>query len=316
MESKMSRHQLTLTFLGSLTVVVFFIVFLVLPFNAESKSRVVIDQLGRQVKLHGNPQRIVALAPSITEIIYALGQEHLLKGATLFSDFPPQAKQLPCVGSYVHLDLEKIISLKPDLCIAIKDGNSRDIVMRLESLGVPVYAVDPRNLDSVMDTITVVGSLLEVPGRAKMLVENMRGRIERVKSLVSTTDQRPGVFFQIGVSPIVSVGTYTFIHELIEFAGGKNLSAGKIPYPRYSREQVLGLSPDVIVITSMARGEVFEKVKAGWSRWSDLPAVRQGRIFLVDSNILDRPTPRMVDGLELLAEIIHPELFGKDRKKP
>lgn len=268
-----------------------------------------IDQLGREVVLSGNLQRIVALAPSITEIVFALGQEHRLKGVTIFSDFPPEAKQISSVGSYVNLDLEKIVSLKPDLCIATKDGNSKQVVQYLESLKIPVYAVDPKNLSSVMDTILEVGRLLDVSLRATTLVENMRSRIERIKELVETTDHRPRVFFQIGISPIVSVGTNTFTHELIVLAGGKNLAQGPVPYPRYSQEMVLGLAPEVFIISSMARGEVFERVKNKWSRWTNLPAVKNDRICLVDSNILDRPTPRMVDGLELLVKIIHPELF-------
>ena len=138
----------------------------------------------------------------------------------------------------------------------------------------------------------------------------MRSRIYRVKALVENTGHRPGVFFQIGISPIVSVGTPTFIHELIGLAGGTNLAAGPVAYPRFSREQVIALSPEIIIITSMSRAAVFEQVKADWNRWPHLPAVKNQRIFLEDSNLFDRPTPRLVDGLELLARLIHPECFG------
>ena len=275
-----------------------------------------IDQLGRDVVLSDNPVRIIALAPNITEIVFALGQENRLIGVTKYSDFPPEAKQIPSVGSYIDLDVEKIVSLKPDLCIATKDGNPREVVYRLDSLQIPTYTVDTRNLDSVMDTVFEIGRLLNVTEKAGELVENMRSRIERVDSMVSKTDYRPRVFFQIGVSPIVSVGTNTYIHELIVRAGGKNLAKGRVPYPRFSREQVLALSPEIFIITSMAREQVFEKVRAEWSRWSDLPAVRNNRIILVDSNILDRPTPRMVDGLELLVNVIHPELFISEATEP
>lgn len=275
-----------------------------------SGTKTVTDQLGRSVTLSVNPQRIVALAPSITEIVFALGQEHRLKGVTQFSDFPAEAKQIPVVGSYVNLDIEKIVALKPDLCIAIKDGNSRDHVKKLEALGIPVYAINPKNMETVMEMVMEMGKLLGAPEKAKLLVDNMHARIERVKTLVSKTEHRPRVFFQIGISPIVSVGTHTFIHELIIRAGGQNITEGPIPYPRYSKEQVLALSPGVFIITSMSRGEIFEKVKTDWSRWKDLPAVKNNRIFLVDSNILDRPTPRLVDGLEMLVKIIHPELFS------
>ena len=126
-------------------------------FNAN--ARCVTDQLGRMVSLPDDPKRIVSLAPSITEIIYGLGQEHRLAGVTRFSDFPPEAAKLPKVGSFVQLDLERIVALKPDLCIATKDGNPRAVVERLESLQVPVYVVNPRDLDSVMETVIEIGVL-------------------------------------------------------------------------------------------------------------------------------------------------------------
>jgi iron complex transport system substrate-binding protein len=277
--------------------------------SSPSFARLVRDQLGRQISLSDDPQRVVALAPSITEIIYALGQEHRLKGVTLFSDYPNAAQNLPTVGSYVRLDLEKIVALRPDLCIAIKDGNPKDVIDRLDSLKIPVYAVNPRNLATVMETIQEIGLLLGANDRAAFLIRNMKSRIGLVKSRIATTDYRPRIFFQIGISPIVSVGSDTFIHEIIVLAGGKNLAQGKIPYPRFSQEQVLGLSPEIFIITSMARSRTFEKAKALWSRWPQLEAVRSGRIHLVDSNLFDRPSPRLVEALELMVQLIHPELF-------
>ena len=279
--------------------------------EATSVAKTIIDQLGRNVAVPDKPQRVVSLAPSITEIVFALDQGHRLQGVTTYSDFPPEAVKLPKVGSYVHLDLEKIVALKPDLCIAIKDGNPRVIAQRLESLKIPVYAVDPNNLETIMKTVLEIGTLLNAKGRANQLVQNMDLRIQKVKSLVAKTTHRPRVFLQIGVSPIVSAGTHTFIHELIVIAGGTNLSAGPIPYPRFSREKVLALSPEIIIITSMARSAVFEKVKAEWGKWPNMPAVRNQRIYVEDSNFFDRPTPRLVDGLELLIRLIHPELVEK-----
>jgi iron complex transport system substrate-binding protein len=267
------------------------------------------DQLGRRVDVPDEPRRVVALAPSITEIIFALGREDRLKGVTTYSDFPPAATRLPKVGSYIRLDLERIVALKPDLCIAIKDGNPKEAVQRLELLKIPVYAVDPRNLETVMQAVMEIGRLLNAGEKASTLVQNMRFRILQVQSLVAKSTYRPRVFFQIGIEPIVSIGTDTFIHELIVLAGGQNLAAGAVAYPRFSQEQVLALSPEVFIITSMTRAASFEEVKAGWSRWPDMPAVRNRRILLEDSNIFDRPTPRLVDALELLVRRIHPELF-------
>jgi len=268
----------------------------------------VTDQLGRRVDVKKNVQRVVALAPSITEIVFALGQGHRVCGVTRFSNYPPEVQTVPRLGSYIHPDLEKIVALRPDLCIAVKDGNPREIALSLESLHIPVYAVNPTDLETVMETILDIGELLHSMDEALALVQDMRMRIRTVKERVARIGHRPDVFFQIGISPIVSVGSDTFAHELIDIAGGRNLSEGATAYPRFSMEQVIGLAPDVLIITSMARGRDFERVKSQWSLWPELPAVKSGRIAVVNSDLFDRPTPRLIDGLELLSALIHPEL--------
>jgi len=267
-----------------------------------------VDQLGRRVSVPDDPARVISMAPSITEIIYALQEENRLKGATLYSDYPAAAKKLPRIGFYVRLDIERILALNPDLCIATRDGNPKAIVDRLSSLNIPVYVVNPHDLDSILDTILKIGSILNADHKAKILVGDLGRRIQRVKNRAAQSVYRPRVFFQIGISPIVSAGTGTFIHQLIDAAGGTNLAAGSYAYPRFSKEQVLALVPDVIIITSMARQAVFEQVRDEWRRWPDIPAVRDERIYLVDSDLFDRPSPRLVSGLELLIRLIHPEL--------
>ena len=274
----------------------------------QAAAGTVVDQLARRVVVPDDPRRVISLAPSITEIVYALEQGNRLKGVTRHSDYPREATKLPRIGSYVRLDIERIVALNPDLCIATKDGNPKAVIDRLESLKIPVYVVNPHNLDTILETILEIGAILNAGDRAKTLATRMRTRIQRVKSRVAQVNYRPRVFFQIGISPIVSAGTDTFIHELIELAGGINLAKGWLAYPRFSREQVLALEPEVFIITSMSRQAVFEQVKAEWRRWPNIPAVRNERIFLVDSDLFDRPSPRLVSGLELLTRLIHPEL--------
>jgi iron complex transport system substrate-binding protein len=272
-----------------------------------AQTSTITDQLGRTVTVPPDPARIVALAPSITEIVFALNQQHRLVGVTQYSDYPPQARSLPKVGSYVHLNLEKIAALKPDLCIAVKDGNPIAVIRRMEALKIPVYAVDPRDFSAIGTTLTEIGGLLNAATRAAELNAEMTARIERVRTRVAGTKARPRVFFQIGVSPIVAPGTNNLMHELIEMAGGINTTAGPVPYPRINREQILTLAPEVVIITSMARLKTFEGVKKEWQRWTDLPAVRTGRIHLVNADLFHRATPRLVEGLEQLAELIHPQ---------
>jgi iron complex transport system substrate-binding protein len=277
---------------------------------ASGRAISVTDQLGRSVNVPDKIRRIVALAPSITEILFTLELDSRLVGATQFSDYPPAARRLPKVGSYVRLDVEKIVSLRPDLCIAVKDGNPISVIRKLESVGIALYAVDPRNLEAVMDTVSELGRLLGADRKAKSVISGIDDRIQQVRTHLSRIDHRPGVFFQIGITPIVSVGTPTFIHELIVMAGGTNLAQGPTPYPRFSKEQVIGLWPEVMIITSMARATVFEQVKAQWQQWHDIPAVKNDRIHLVDSDIFDRASPRLVEGLEILARLIHPSCFS------
>jgi len=276
---------------------------------ASASDKIATDEAGRGVTVPDDPRRVISFAPSITEIIFALGREDCLKGVSQFSDFPSEATRLPSVGSYIRLDLEKIVALRPDLCFATKDGNPKDVVGRLTGLGIPVYVVDPKNLEAVIESIRRIGDVLNASAKADAIIEQMRFRISRVKSVVANASRRPGVFFQIEISPIVSVGDSTFINELIELAGGINLAKGPTPYPRFSREQVLALAPEVLIITSMARGGRFEDVKREWSRWPTIPAVQNHRVLMVDSNLFDRPSPRLVDALEILARLIHHDLF-------
>ncbi|MDH3995824.1 MAG: cobalamin-binding protein [Desulfobulbaceae bacterium] len=275
----------------------------------------VTDQVGRTLVVPENPTRVIALAPSITEIIYDLGQEKRLVGVTQYSTYPSEAELLPRVGSYVRLDIEKIVALKPDLCLATKDGNPKHIVDKIVSLGIPVYVINPQNLQQIMDTITRLGSLLHAEQTAAALVSDMEKRIGQVQARVKNMPDRPRVFFQIDAEPLFSAGTDTFIHELIELAGGINTTAGEVSYPRYSWEDIIVLQPEIVLISSMAGGLAPEYLLNSWKKWNLLSAVKNDQIFVVDAELFDRPTPRLVDGLEVIAAIIHPELFIKSDQK-
>lgn len=275
--------------------------------NLACAERIVTDQVGLRMIVPDQPKRVIALAPSISEIVCALGRSDCLKGVTQFSDYPAYVKTLPQVGSYIRLDLERIVRLKPDLCLAVKDGNPKQTVVRLAAMGIPVYTLNPHNLDSVIQALTEVGALLHAEAKAKALTSDMTARINHVREFSRTVTRRPRVFFQIGVSPIVSAGNGSFLNELIECSGAVNLAQGGATYPRFSREQVLSMNPEILIITSMTRNTVFETVKKKWEAWPDLLAVKKHRIYILDSDILDRPTPRMVDGLEMLTRVIHPD---------
>jgi len=287
-------------------------VFLSLCFFLPSASaRTLTDPVGRKINVPDVPRRVVALAPSLTEITFLLHEGHRLKGATQFSTVPEAARSLPRVGSYIHLDLERIVALHPDLCLAIQDGNPKYIVERIEALGIPVYVVNPLNLQGIMTTIQGIGDLLNASDRAEKIVQDMERRIDQVRSRVARTHNRPRVFFQIDAEPMVSVGSRTSLDELITLAGGINVTAGKAPYPRLTWEKILTLQPEIVIISSMAGGHTPQWLRRRWKQWRQIPAVRKGKIYLVDSDLFDRPTPHLIDGLETLLSIIHPEVSKK-----
>jgi iron complex transport system substrate-binding protein len=284
-------------------------VFLFTPAHAAQ----IIDGIGRTVTVPATPCRVLALAPNLTEIVFELDRGDLLVGATQFSNHPAAAAQLPRVGSYIRPDIEKIVALKPDLCLASKDGNPRHVVERIEQLGISVFVVDPRNLEQIMTTVEQIGSLLGAKEAARTITADIRQRRARITEGLRKSSKRPTVFFQIDEAPMVSVGTDTFIHELITLAGGRNIAQGPVPYPRYNWEDILRMQPEVVIITSMAGGRSAAELLASWRQWQQLPAVQHDRVYVVDANLFDRPTPRLIDGLEVLASLIHPELFPARR---
>ena len=277
---------------------------------APASGRLMVDQTGAEIELPTKPQRVLTLAPSLTEMVFSLQAEEKLVGATRYSNFPAAAKKLPRVGSYVQLDLERIIAIKPDLCLAIKDGNPRRTVDAIKALGIPVFAIDPRNIEQIMEAFLLLGDILEVSERAGELVSNMEHRLDLVKKKTASSPFRPLVFFQIADIPIVSAGKNSYIDKLITLAGGSNVAGNMDEYPRFSWENIMLLQPEVVVISSMAGGKSPELLKASWQRWPEIPAVKNNRLHVVNADLFNRPTARLIDGLELLAGILHPESSG------
>lgn len=286
---------------------IFLLTYSILTVSSVS-AREMMDQVGRAVSVPEQPQRVVSLMPSVTEIVYDLGAGDRLVGATMYATTPQAASELPRVGSYKHLDVEKIVRLHPDLCLAVRDGNPKHIVDRLVEVGVPVFVVDPRTLEEIRESILLLGKLLRVESQAQIMAAEMDSRLSVIDNAVKHIKTLPKVFFQIDAAPIISAGSNTFIDKLLIRAGGINLASGSKPYPRYSWEDILGMQPELVIIASMAGGYTDEQLKAGWQKWPHIPAVKNNRLHVVDADLFDRPTPRLIDGLERLLEILHPEL--------
>lgn len=269
------------------------------------------DEVGREVTFPFPPKRIVSLAPNITEILFSLGLDEEIVGVSIHCNFPEKAKTKVRVGSYISLDFEKITSLKPDLIIATGAGNTREMVDRLEKLGFQTYAIYPKNFNDILKSIGHIGEVVNREKEARGIIEGLRKRSQRVIELTKGLS-RPKVFIQIGDAPIVTVGKGSFADDLIRLAGGENIAGKeKEVYPRFGMEEILKRSPEVIVISSMNPKGDYQKILEEWNRWKTIPAVKNGRIHLIDSDLLDRPSPRIIDGLEELARVLHPEKFKK-----
>jgi iron complex transport system substrate-binding protein len=266
------------------------------------------DSLGRKVVLSAAPERIVSLAPSITEIIYFLGLGDRLVGVTRFSYFPEEAREKPRVGTYTDINLEKVVTLDPDLVIGTADGNRREDVEMLEEAGIPVYVVNPRRVGQILEAIQAVGDICGAAHRARELVGSLRQRVARVEEAVLGRG-KPLVLLVINVKPLMSVNRSTTHHDIIELAGGRNLAEDQpITYPRLSLEEVIRRRPEVIIISSMEKGGEHERARREWFRWTAIPAVQRGRVHVISSDLIDRAAPRVVEGLEEMAKLIHPEI--------
>jgi len=271
------------------------------------------DGLKRTVTLNAPAARIISLAPSNTEILFAIGAGEQVVGRDDFSDYPADAKNLPDIGgSNGVYNYEKIASLKPDLVIA-SELNTPDQVKSLEDLKINVYYLsNPPDLEGMFTNLVIVGELSGHKAQAETLVDSLRQRVKAVQDKVAGITTRPTIFYELDATDPAkpfTAGPTTFIDQLIQLAGGVNI-AGSLssPWPQISLEEILVENPDMILLGDAAYGNSPDQVKQR-AGWSDLKAVKDGNIQVFDDNLVSRPGPRLVDGLEILAKLIHPELF-------
>ena len=274
----------------------------------------VTDSLGRQITLAEPPVRVVSLAPSNTEILFALGMGDLLVGRDDFSDYPPEALDIPSIGSlYPSVNAEAIVALDPDLVLAA-GITSPDDVRALADLGLTVYATRINaTFDEIYTDILDVGALVGSAADAQTLVADMRARVDAVTATFSGITDRPVVFYEVDATEPSSpwtAGPGTFIDQLLTLAGGQNAAASAPDqYVQFSLEQLVAENPDVIVLGSATYGGQTPEMVAARAGWGDIAAVQSGAVYTFDDNLVSRPGPRVVDGLETLARLIHPNLF-------
>ncbi len=265
-----------------------------------------VDMLGRRVRLAGVPDRIVSLAPSITETVFALGAGGQLVGVTDYCDYPPEARRKPRVGGIYTPSFEAILALRPDVVVATAESNLPEHIRRLEALGIPVYVIRPVTFATVLESIRRVGDLLGRPAAAARVVDEMEREAEVIARAVAGAP-RPRVLYVLWPNPLIAPGRDTLITDLIRRAGGESVTAAEaVLYPRLSLETVVERRPERILVARHgtpagdARLPELEQLGA-------LAAVPGGRVQSVDGDLLHRPGPRMVEALRLLAHVLHPE---------
>jgi iron complex transport system substrate-binding protein len=274
--------------------------------SGQTPTQYVFDDLGRLVAINGTPQRIVSLAPSNTEILFALGLGDRVVGVTDYCDYPPEVLNKTKVGGYANPDIEKIVALNPDLILA-GYGNPIEVVYTLAGLGLTVFGIKTTDLDDLLNDIRRVGEITDKEVEAQALTSAMESRIQAVTNQTEELEQRPRVFYIVWHDPLWTAGSGTFINELIEKAGGVNIFGNVTGYPMVSIEDVLARDPEIIIASEWSYDWAINA-----SELASTNASQTGRIYTVDDDLVQRPGPRLVEGLEWFAHYIQPDIFPEE----
>ncbi len=274
-------------------------------------SAIYTDDIGRIVQIQGIPQRIISLSPSNTEMVYALGLQDKLVGVTSYDNYPPDVKNKTIVSDYSTTDLEKIVNAKPDLVLA-DSIQKNDTIPALEKLGINVYTMTPDNADMIFNDLKVLGQITGKTKEAGDLVSNLKSRIQAVtdKTAKLADSQKPRVLFVTWHDPIWTAGSETMIQYLINQAGGTNIASDLKDYATITLETAVQRNPQVIIVmSSMGTQNVSLDFIKSNDQFKSTDALKNARVYEIDADIFGRTTPRIVDGLETLAKLLHPELF-------
>jgi iron complex transport system substrate-binding protein len=280
---------------------------LVQNLDEANGSREVTDQAGRKIRIPARIDRLVSLAPNLTEIVYAVGAGPRLVGDTTFCNYPAEAKNVTKVGDTMQPSIERILALQPQLVLVSTASQLETFTDELNKHQIAVYVTDPHDLEGVFHSIETIGELLNEPATAANLIKQLRARAEKIEHAVSGFP-RVSVFFQLSSQPLYTAGRTSFVTNLIERAGGRSVTSDvNEAWPRLSDEAALASRPEAIIMLSGAMGPTADNKVAPALRNS--PAVQDNRVYVIDGDLLTRPGPRLVDGLDQLAHALHPEAF-------
>lgn len=297
--------------------------------NMHSAQRTVIDESGRTVRVPVNVRRIVTLAPNLTEIVFALGAQNRLVGVSKFSDRPESAREKPRIGMPLNPSLEAIVGARPDVVFAAS-VNSWDTVDSLERLGIPVYTTDPHSIMGMLRSIRDIGGVIGAQEEAWQLVQALQQRLAALKAKLANVPPIPALFV-VWDNPLQSVGENTFIADALRWAGARSVVQTNQNWPLVSMEEVVKLNPEYLIYAQSTMGAhassdsadllnadaaVAARLKELRSQepWRELPAVREGHIAVVSSEI-DVPAPGLIDVIEQLAQELHPAIFQKSNNR-
>jgi iron complex transport system substrate-binding protein len=274
----------------------------VAPAN-EVGTRQVTDDLGRKITLPAKVDRAISLAPSLTEMVFAVGAGDRLVGVTTYCDYPEDAKKIQKVGDTLSPNIETIVALKPQVVLVSTASQLEMFSKTLAENGIEVFDTNPQDLDSIYRNLEQLGDIFGTSETAAKAVYDLKNRIALTAEKVG--DVEPvRVFVQISKEPLFTVGKRAFVTEIIKRAGGESVTANiETAYPNLSKETALALEPDAIILSespdNLEPNDVFK----------NSPAVRNGKVFRVNADLLSRPGPRLVDALEQIARDLHPERF-------
>jgi iron complex transport system substrate-binding protein len=275
--------------------------------HLTAQTHEVTDEAGRQVVLPLQIDRIVSLAPNLTEIVYAVGAGDRLVGRTRYCDFPAEAKQVADVGDTITPSVERIIALRPQVVLVSMASQLEAFTRQLGEQGIAVYVTKSDSLEAVFHSIQDLGDLLGEHETAQSLIAQLRKRAEAVANAVSKSPP-VRVFYQLSGEPLYTIGREAYLTDLIKRAGGVSVTAD-VPtaFPRFSDEAAVAANPDAIILpTGGSMGDANASVAASLKR---SPAVLHNRVYQISDDYLSRPGPRLVDGLEKVARALHPEAF-------
>jgi iron complex transport system substrate-binding protein len=288
---------------------------LLIVFILDAQEKIIKDDLGFPFDMTAPPQRIISLAPNITEILFALGLGEKVIGVTRYCDFPEDAMKKEKIGGMVDPNLEKIIALKADLIIGFR-GNPLTTLERLRNLNLPVFVLDiGTTIESTLSIVKKIGTVTHTEKRAELLIQSLRERYEKILSSLRNVKQEPKVFLSLHGTGLWTCGKESFLDDLVKKARGMNI-AGNIPrkWLNYNREYLIHEDPEVIIILSKSEKD-FLKTKRWIKNEAHLEgtkAVDADRIYFLDENLATRQGPRLIQALEELARLLHPQCFEKE----